>query len=96
MPNKFRFTQLFIALALLLYASTSFSQQRYATIYRENGDRITGRWLGADGQYARIEYEGQQIRFPLNNITIRFATDLSLVPDVQAEKYFRNGEALLD
>ena len=96
MQSKFRFTKLIIGLTLLLYGTISYSQQ-YASIYRKNGDRITGRWLGSDGQSAQIEYEGKRLSIPLDQVvTIRFTTDLNLIPDVQAEKYFRNAEAFLE
>lgn len=96
MQSRCHFTKLIIGLILLLYSSTISYGQQYASIYRKNGDRITGRWLGADGQHAHIEYEGTRLSIPLAQATIQFTTDINLIPDVQAEKYFRNAEAFLE
>ena len=96
MQSRCHFTKLIIGLILLLYSSTISYGQQYASIYRKNGDRITGRWLGADGQHAHIEYEGTRLSIPLAQVTIQFTTDINLIPDAQAEKYFRNAEAFLE
>jgi tetratricopeptide (TPR) repeat protein len=96
MQSRCHFTRLIIGLILLLYNSPISYGQQYASIYRKNGDRITGRWLGADGQDAQIEYEGKRLSIPLDQVTIHFTTDINLIPDVQAEKYFRNAESFLE
>ena len=97
MRNQFSLKRLFIGFILILCTNIAYSQQ-YATIYLKNGDRITGTWLGADDTSARIEIlNNQKLSIPLNDVNnIRFTDDLSLTPDALAEKYFRNGEALLE
>ena len=96
MQNRFNVKQMLIGLLLMLCTSTGYSQQ-YASVYLKNGDRLTGRWFGADDQSARIEWNGQRLSIPIGDVnTIAFANDLNLIPDALAEKYFRNGEAFLE
>ena len=89
--------QLVFAAILLLLTYPAYGQERYASVYLKNGDRLTGRWLASDDRTIQIEFQEKKIEISLDNVsTIRFAADLSLVPDAQAEKRFRNGEALLE
>lgn len=89
--------QLVFAAILLLLIYPAYGQERYASVYLKNGDRLTGRWLASDDRTIQIVFQEKKIEISLDNVsTIRFAADLSLVPDAQAEKRFRNGEALLE
>jgi tetratricopeptide (TPR) repeat protein len=96
MLNPFRFRHLFVAVLLVSCTNAAYSEQ-YASIYLKSGDRITGRWLGSDSQAARINFHNQELSIPLDDVNaIRFGDNLSLIPDADAEKHFRNGEALLE
>ena len=82
---------------LLLLACLAYGQQRLATVYLKNGDRLTGHWLESDDKVVRFAFQEKNLEIDLDKIsTIRFPTDLSLVPDAQAEKHFRNAKALLE
>ncbi len=86
-----------IAALLILFASVGHSQERYASLYLENGDRVTGRWLESDEVTVQVMFQGEKLSVDLDQIlTVRFALDASLIPDAIAEKHFRNGKALLD
>ena len=96
MSNPFRLRRAAIVV-LLLSCTTAVYSQENASIYLKSGDRITGRWLGANDQSARIIFHGQELSVPLDDVnSIRFGDDLRLVPDAVAEKHFSNGEALLE
>ena len=89
--------QLVVAAILLLFTCLAYGQERYASVYLKNGDRLTGRWLASDDKRIQIVFQKKKLEISIDEITtIRFATDLSLVPDAQAEKHFRNGKALLE
>ena len=82
---------------LLLFACLVYGQQRLATVYLKNGDRLTGHWLASDDKVVHFAFQEKKLEIDLDKIsTIRFATDLNLVPDAQAEKHFRNAKALLE
>lgn len=82
---------------LLLFACLAYGQQRLATVYLKNGDRLTGHWLASDDKVVHFAFQEKKLEIDLDKIsTIRFVTDLSLVPDAQAEKHFRNAKALLE
>ena len=96
MLNPIRLRRLVIMVLLVSCATAAYSQQ-YASIYLKSGDRITGRWLGANDQSARIIFHAQELTVPLVDVnTIRFGDDLRLIPDAVAEKHFSDGEALLE
>ncbi len=96
MLNLFRFRHLFVAVLLVSFTNAAYSEE-YASIYLKSGDRITGRWLGSDSHAARIDVHNQELSIPLDDVkTIRFGDDRRLIPDADAEKHFRNGEALLE
>ena len=89
--------QLAFVAILLLFTNPAHGKERYASVYLKNGDRLTGRWLASDDRTIRILFQEKEIAIRLDGVsTIRFAADLSLIPDAQAEKHFRNGEALLE
>ncbi len=95
MQNTFNFKQVLIWLILILCAGVGYSQQ-YASIYLKNGDRLRGRWLGADEKSARIEVYNQRLSIPFREIiNITPFDDLRLIPDAIAAKHFRDGEAFL-
>ena len=86
-----------ISAILLLFACLAHGEQRLATVYLKNGDRLTGHWLASDDKVVRFAFQEKNLEIDLDKIsTIRFASDLSLVPDAQAEKHFRNAKALLE
>ena len=89
--------QLVVAAILLLFTCLAYGQERYVSVYLKNGDRLTGRWLASDDRTIQIVFQEKKLAIGLDQIaTIRFATDLSLIPDAQAEKHFRNGKSLLE
>ena len=89
--------RLAIVTILLLFSCLAYGQKRVAVVYLKNGDRLTGHWLSSDDKAVHIAFQEKKLAVDLDNIsTVRFVTDLSLVPDAQAEKHFRNGEALLE
>ena len=86
-----------ISAILLLFACLAHGEQRLATVYLKNGDRLTGHWLESDDKVVRFAFQEKNLEIDLDKIsTISFASDLSLVPDAQAEKHFRNAKALLE
>ena len=96
MQNALNFRHILIWFALILCPGVGYGQQ-YASIYLDNGDRITGRWLGADEQSAHIEINNQRLSVPLGEIkNIVPVGDLRLIPNATAEKYFSNGVDLLE
>ena len=97
MQTKLIPVRLVIAATLLLFTCLAHGQERLATVYLNNGDRLTGRWLTSDDKVVRIVFQEKTLEINLNEIsTIRFVTDLSLVPDAQAEKHYRNAKSLLE
>lgn len=97
MQTKLISVRLVIAAILLLFTCLAHGQERLATVYLKNGDRLTGHWLSSDDKAIHIAFQEKEITIDLDEIsTLRFVTDFSLVPDAQAEKHFRNGEALLE
>ena len=96
MLYPFRLKRLVIVVLLVSCTTAAFSQQ-FASIYLKSGDRITGRWVGANDQSARIIFHAQELSVPLVDVkTIRFGDDLRLIPDAVAEKHFGDGEAFLE
>ena len=96
MLNPFRLRRLAIVVLLVSCTAGAYSQE-YASIYLKSGDRITGRWLGANDQSARLIFHAQELSIPLNDVnSIRFGDDLRLIPDAVAEKHFSDGQALLE
>ena len=86
-----------ISAILLLFACFAHGEQRLATVYLKNGDRLTGHWLASDDKVVHFAFQEKNIEIDLDKIsTIRFPSDLNLVPDAQAEKHFRNAKALLE
>ncbi|MCY4402600.1 MAG: tetratricopeptide repeat protein [Candidatus Poribacteria bacterium] len=87
----------FITFILLItvFINTAYSEQ-FAIVYRDNGDRITGRWINSTDQHFEIEYNGQVLRFPLEGNTIHFISDLENVPNQKATKHYHTGLDLLD
>lgn len=80
---------------LLLCQSIAYSEE-YVIVESENGDRLTGTWLGATDTHFEIKYNGQFLKLPLKGYTLNFTSNLTNVPDQTAEKYFDNGLALLE
>ncbi len=86
-----------ISAILLLFACLAHGEQRLATVYLKNGDRLTGHWLASDDKVVHFAFQQKNLEIDLDEIsTIRFVSDLNLVPDAQAEKHFRNAKALLE
>ena len=96
MLYPFRFKRLGIVVLLVSCTTAGFSQQ-FASIYLKSGDCITGRWVGANDQSARIMFHAQELSVPLADVkNIRCGDDLRLIPDAAAEKHFSDGEAFLE
>ena len=86
-----------ISAILLLFACLAHGEQRLATVYLKNGDRLTGHWLASDDKVVHFAFQQKNLEIDLDEIsTIRFVSDLNLVPDAKAEKHFRNAKALLE
>lgn len=81
-------------LLIIVFINTAYSEQ-FVIVDRENGDRLTGRWISATDQHFEIEYNGQVLRFPLIGNTIHFTSDLDNAPNQKATKHYRNGLDLL-
>ena len=80
---------------LFFYQHFAYSQQ-YVIVDSENGDRLTGTWRWGNETHFEIAYQGQVLKLPLMGHTISFTSDTAHVADRTAEKYFRNGLALLE
>ena len=80
---------------LFFYQHFSYSQQ-YVIVESENGDRLTGTWVGGTDTHFEIEYNGQTLKLPVAGHTLSFTSDITNVPDRIAAKYFRNGLAHLE
>ena len=97
MPTRFLPIKFALSTILLLLTCLAYSQVRVAVVYLKNGDRLTGNWLSSDDQAIHIAFQDKELAIDLDQIsTVRFAEDQSVVPDAQAEKHFRNAEALLE
>ena len=87
------------AIASLLMAwITALTFAQYAVIYKLDGDRITGRWLGADGATVRVRLQdGSQVRVPIGQVqAIEFLSKEGIRPGYEAFKRYRNGMDFLD
>ena len=80
---------------LFFYQHLAYSQQ-YVIVESENGDRLTGTWIGGTDTHFEIAYNGQTLKLPVAGHTLIFTADLTNVPDRTAGKYFRNGLAHLE
>lgn len=95
MDYKHRHIILLLLLAsLLLISDNSFSEQ-FVVVDRENGDRLTGRFLGATDTHFEMEYNGQILKFPLEGHRIDFTSELDNVPDRIAARHYDKGLQLL-
>ncbi|MYF54890.1 tetratricopeptide repeat protein [Candidatus Poribacteria bacterium] len=90
---QIQFFLLFIV-SFLLIPQISHSEQ-IAIVDRENGDRLTGRWLRATNTHFEIEYNGQVLRLPLKGHRVSFTTDIANVPDRIATDHYDKGQQLL-
>ena len=81
--------------ALSFCLSIAYSEQ-YVIVESENGDRLTGTWIGGTDTYFEIEYNGQALKLPVKGHILNFTSNLTNVPDRTATKYFNNGLALLE
>lgn len=91
-----RLFALIASVLLFVYQHFAYSQQQYAIIDGENGDRLTGTWRGATETHFEIEYHGRILRLPLAGHSISFTSNLAHVADRTAAKHFRNGLMLLE
>lgn len=80
--------------SFLLIPQISHSEQ-IVIVDRENGDRLTGRWLRATNTHFEIEYNGQVLRLPLKGHRVSFTTDIANVPDRIATDHYDKGQQLL-
>ena len=69
--------------------------EQIVIVDRENGDRLTGRWLRATDTHFEIEYNGQTLRLPLKGHQVSFTTDIANVPDRIAADHYIKGLQLL-
>ena len=85
-------------ISLLMIWITALAFCQYAVIYKLDGDRITGRWLGADGTSVRVRLQdGSQVRVPVDRIqAIEFLSREGIRPGYEAFKRYRNGLDFLD
>lgn len=90
-----RIIKLYLVVVLILLTNSVLCEQ-YVIVDRANGDRLTGRWIGATDTHFDIEYNGQILKFQLVGNTLSFISDVANTPDQQATKYYRNGLNLLD
>ena len=90
-----RFTYIYIIVLFTFFTRTVYSE-KYVIVDRDNGDRLTGRWINATDKHFEIEYNGQVLRFSLEGNTLSFISDIENVPDPKAIKHYRNGLELLD
>lgn len=88
------FIFLLILTTLLLISDVCFSDQ-FVVVDRENGDRLTGRFLGATDTHFEIEYNGQVLKFPLKGHRIDFTSDVDKLPDRIAANHYDKGQQLL-
>ena len=83
---------------LLFFTVYAISAQRYAIIYRNNGDRYTGYWRGSNDESHQITLlDGQRLKIPVNEtLYIQFTSDLNNAPNLAAQKHFENGKQFLE
>ena len=86
---------LFLMCILTLTTRVVYCEQ-YVTVDRENGDRLTGIFIGATDTHFEIEYNKQVLRFPLQGNMLTFHSNIENVPDQSAKRYYRKGLDLLD
>ena len=88
---------LYILLFFVAFLSISFNSfgEQFAVVDRENGDRLTGKWLGSTETHFEIEYNGQVLRFPLKGHLIYFTNNLENVPARIAIDHFNKGQQFL-
>ncbi len=84
-----------VPVILLLCQPFAYSEE-YVIVESENGDRLTGTWLGGTDTYFEIEYNGQALKLPLTGHTLKFTSNLANVPDRIAAKNYDNGLTLLE
>ena len=84
-----------VPVILLLCQPFAYSEE-YVIVEGENGDRLTGTWLGGTDTYFEIEYNGQALKLPLTGHTLKFTSNLANVPDRIAAKNYDNGLTLLE
>ena len=83
-------------IALFTFCTSFVHSDQFVTVDRANGDRLTGRWIRATDTNFEIEYNGQNLIFPLEGNTLSFISDEGNVPDQLAMKYYRKGLDLLE
>lgn len=93
--KAYRLFALMVPAILLLCQFRVYSEQ-YVIVENENGDRLTGTWIGGTDTHFEIEYNGQTLKLPVAGYTLKFTSDLAHVPDRTATKYYDNGLALLE
>ncbi len=95
---QYSFTKIvyIIILCVFTFCSVDVLSDQYVTVHRENGDRLTGRWLSATETHFEIEYNSQILKFPLEGNTLSFFSNLQNIPNQLATKYYQNGLDLLD
>ncbi|HEX28827.1 TPA: hypothetical protein ENG04_01955, partial [Candidatus Poribacteria bacterium] len=58
-----------VPISFLLIWITALAFGQYAVIYKLDGDRITGKWLGADGISVRVRLQdGSRVKVPVDQI----------------------------
>ncbi len=85
---------LLFIVSCLLQAEISHSEQ-IVIVDRENGDRLTGKWIRATDTHFEIVYNRQTLRLPLEGNRISFTTDLANVPDRIASDHYDKAQQLL-
>ncbi len=80
---------------ITILTSLSYAEQ-FVIVDRDNGDRLTGRWIGSSQTHFEIKYNEEILRFPLEGNTIHFISDVDNAPDQKATKHYQRGLDLLD
>ena len=93
--KAYRLFALIVPAILLLCQSPVYSEQ-YVIVESENGDRLTGTWIGGTDTHFEIEYNGQVLQLPVAGYTLKFTSNLANVPDGTATKYYNRGIDLLE
>ncbi len=83
-------------IGLFTFCTNYVNAEQYVIVDRGNGDRLTGRMVGASDTHFEIEYNGQILRFPLEGNTLSFISNQENAPDQLAMKYYRKGLDLLE
>ena len=91
----YRLFALIVPAILLLCQFPVYSEQ-YVIVESENGDRLTGTWIGGTDTHFEIEYNGQTLKLPVAGYTLKFTSNLANVPDRTATTYYERGLDLLD